>query len=298
MLHPPSQVHLALQHVQLPLERQEAGQTLGALRQNLLQAAEALDDLGLGGEGAAVGDEGELHPGHQSARPTRPPVETGGELVEQVAGERAVDALDGVLNGGAVGGVQARFEQVDVVGAEGLREDGGEGLVGGGHDGGPGGLGGEGVAGARGLLQQGGHVDGGLVAPEELAKGRRGLLLAVLVCRLTVVLCGRLAAVVAVELGGASVPVIDSSAMTASSSSVKPSSLASSDDISMASCCELGRASVPATEVLDSSITLLVARLALDLTVGAASFPGALRLVDMVGYRGTRAGARLWWLCR
>ncbi|CAF3537663.1 unnamed protein product [Fusarium graminearum] len=108
---------------------EKAGETLCALGKNLLQTAEALENLGLRCESTTVGDQCPVNPGHKGASATRTAVQAGCELNKESAGEGAVEALNGVVDGGEIGGVQARLEKVCVVGAKGLRKDGSKRLV-------------------------------------------------------------------------------------------------------------------------------------------------------------------------
>ncbi|TFB01898.1 hypothetical protein CCMA1212_006360 [Trichoderma ghanense] len=192
-LHPAAQLHLALENVQLALEGEQAVEALCPLGEHLLQAVEVVQQLGLRGQRTAVGHQRPLHPGHEGAGAAGPSVQAGGDLVEQDAGQGAVDALDCVADGVDVGRVQTGLEQVCVVGLEGLGEDGGEGLVGGRGDGAARCLGG-GVAVCRRLLQHGGDVDG-LAAAQQLAERGRRLLLGVGLGLVRVVLLGLLLAV-------------------------------------------------------------------------------------------------------
>ncbi|KAF1731587.1 hypothetical protein CRV24_007773 [Beauveria bassiana] len=155
-LHLAAELHLALEQVELALECEQTTEALGALGEHLLQAVEVLQHLGLRRQRAAVGDERPLNPYHQVASPAWP---TG-------AGEAAIDALYRVSDGDQVGRVQARFEQLRVVGLERLSEDGGEGLEGGRRNDGACGLH---RSAGYGLLEQAGHVNG-LVAAQKLAK--------------------------------------------------------------------------------------------------------------------------------
>jgi hypothetical protein len=70
---------------------------------------------------------------HETLGTARTTMQASGELDKEKAGKRAVEALNGVANGVAIGGVKARLEKVCVVGAKGLSEDSSKGLVSTGH---------------------------------------------------------------------------------------------------------------------------------------------------------------------
>ena len=136
-------------------------------------------------------NEGGLDPLHQAESATRTAVHAGGELGQQNASEGRVHAGDGVGDDLGIGGLQARFEEVRVVGAQGLVEHGAE------RGGGDGGLAagaldrdgvlGLGVGGGSFLGGEGGcNIDGG-VAAGEVAKCGGGIVVVVLG---VFVLCG------------------------------------------------------------------------------------------------------------
>lgn len=56
-------------------------------------------------------------------------VEMSGKFLEECIGESVVEVFNGVLDGGLIVGGKIGFEEVSVVGLEGLCENSGEGLV-------------------------------------------------------------------------------------------------------------------------------------------------------------------------